>query len=121
MGEATSFELLLRGFWQAFSTVLHIGGYALQWMLLGLFFIPLFVWIVRSKASLPLALVLVVLAGAAFIVCCGLVDAAISFGEAFGGGVKHYRSPTWYALSAITTTASGWWAWRRRRNLTSQP
>ena len=113
--------MLLRGLRQAFSTFLHVGGYALQWMLLGLFFIPLFVWIVRSKRSLPFALVLVVLIGAAFFVCCGLLDAAISFGEAFGGGVKHYRAPTWYALTTITTVASGWWAWKRRRNPTSQP
>jgi hypothetical protein len=85
-------------------------------MLLGIVFIPLLVWIVRSKTSLPLALTFVGLTGVAFCVCSGLLNVAMSFGEAFGGGVKHYRAPMWYALTALTTVASGWWAWKRRRN-----
>lgn len=113
--------MLLRELRQAFLIALQIGGYSLQWLLLGLVFVPLFIWVVRAKTSLPLALTLVVLLGAVFFVCCGLFDFALSFGEAFSSGVKHYRSPTWYALTAITTVASGWCAWKRRRSPTSQP
>jgi len=94
MVEATSFEMLLRMLRQAFSIVLQIGGYSLQWLLLGLVFVPLFVWVIRAKTALPLALVLVVLLGTVLFVCCGLLDAAVSFGEAFGSGVKHYRALT---------------------------
>lgn len=104
MEEASGLEAVRIALEQSLVPLLRgVGSATLQWTVFAVFFVPLFIWIIRAAKSRRAALIWVIVVGLIFLAAVGITDFWKSFGEAFAGGMNHYRRPTWISLTLTST------------------
>jgi len=92
-----------------------VGWAILEWGVFAIIFLPLFIWIMRAAPSRRSAIIWVMVVGIVFLATVGAADFWKSFGEAFAGGVNHYRTPTWFCLTTVAIIVAATGAWRAKR------
>ena len=91
MEEASGLEAVRITLEQSFGPLLRgVGSATLQWAVFAVFFVPLFIWIIRAAKSRRAALIWVIVVALVFLAAVGISDFWKSFGEAFAGGMNHY-------------------------------